>query len=295
MRSDTSLRDAELAILNAPFEDGGWQLAVQAAADATRSNAAHLLGIGGPLLLPLNVFAGDVPGIEPYLGDPRFHGAINWRVGTVTVPMAIQHEAHYADYRRLHDTSAYDDVASDLDIPFGCQSAVLLDSRNMVGLALLRGRRNGPCTTETLQRFAVLRRQLGRAIRVQMALDGEAAETMVGQLGERQCATILLDRQANLCALSATAEPLFEDSGPLRLAGLAVELRNRAENRLFQDALKRLLASDGHRGAIVHQALIGRCESRPAARWRLYAVRLPHRPHGLGFDPHLALTVKAAA
>ena len=295
MRSETSLRDAELAILNAPFVDGGWQLAVQAAADATRSNAAHLLGTGGPLLLPLNVFAGDVPGIEPYLGDPRFHGAINWRVGSVTVPMAIQHEAHYADYRRLHDTSDYDDVASDLDIPFGCQSAVLLDSRNMVGLALLRGRRNGPCTTETLQRFAVLRRQLGRAIRVQMALDGEAAETMVGQLGERQCATILLDRQANLCALSATAEPLFGGSGPLRLAGLAVELRNRAENRLFQDALRRLLASDGHRGAIVHQALIGRCETNPAASWRLYAVRLPHRPHGLGFDPHLALTVKAAA
>ena len=292
MRSDSALRDAELALLNAPFEADGWQRAVQTVADATRSSAAHLLGTGGPLLLPLNVFAGDAPGIEKYLGDPRFHGATNWRVGSVTVPMAIQHEAHYAEYRRQHDTSEYDDAASDVDIMFGCQSAVLLDSRNLLGLALLRSRRNGPCTAETLQHFALLRRQLGRAVRVQMALDGEAAETMVGDFGERQCATLLLDRQANLCALSATAEPLFDDIGPLQLSDLAVELRNRAENRLFQEALKRLLASDGHRGAVVHQALVGRCAANPFARWRLFAVRLPHRPHGLGFDPHLALTLK---
>lgn len=295
MRSDQSFRDAELAILNAPFEADGWRLAVQAAADATHSSAAHLLGTGGPLLLPLNVFAGDVPGIEHYLGNPRFHGAINWRVGTVTVPMAIQHEAHYADYRRLHDTSDYDDVASDLDIQFGCQSAVLLDSRNLLGLALLRGRRDGPCTAETLERFARLRYQLARSIRVQMALDGEAAEMMVGHVGGLNCATLLLDRQANLCALSPAAEPLFDDEGPLRLSGLAVELRHRGEDQHFQEALKRLLASDGHRGPVVHDTVIGRCGVNPRGKWRAFVVRLPHRPHGLGFDPHLALTVRVAA
>lgn len=292
LRSDRSLHDAELALLNAPFEDNGWHMAVQAIADATRSSAAHLLGTGGPLLLPLNVFAGGVPGIEKYLGDPRFHGASNWRVGSVTTPMAIQHEGHYAEYRRHCDTSDYDDATSDLDIMFGCQSAVLLDRHNLLGLALLRGRRNGPCTAETLSRFSRLRHQLARAVRMQIALDGEAAETMLGHFGPNQCATLLLDRQANLCALSAAAERLFEDSGPLLLSGLAVELRSHPENRSFQEALRRLLASDGQNGPMVHETRVGGGQAHPLGGWRLFIVRLPHRPHGLGFDPHLAVTLK---
>jgi len=291
-RDEGSLREAELAILNAPFEADGWERAMLAIADSTGSRAVHLLGMGGPLLLPLNVFVGDVPGIERYLGDPVFHGAINWRVGSVTAPMAIQHEADYEAYRRLHDTADYDDAASDLDIQFGCQCAVLLDSNTLLGLALLRGRSEGPCTDETLSLFALLRRQLARAVRVQMALDGEAAEMMVGDLDQRQCATLLLDRQANVCALSPAAEALFEERGPFKLAGLAVELRNRGENRAFQQALSRLLASDGHRSSVVHETRIGRDATALGGKWRLFVVRLPHRENGLGFDPHLAVTVK---
>ncbi|MFP5329999.1 MAG: hypothetical protein ACLGHC_07690 [Alphaproteobacteria bacterium] len=292
LRKEDSVREAEFAILNAPFDADGWERAVLAIARATGSNAAHLLGIGGPILFPLNVFVGDVPGIERYLGDPVFHGAINWRVGSVTAPMAIQYEPDYEAYRRLHDTSDYDDVASDLDIQYGCQCAVLLDSRNMLGIALLRSRSDGRCTDETLSRFSLLRHQLARAVRVQMALDGEAAEMMVGNLDERQCATLLLDRHANLCAMSPAAEPLFDERGPLTLSGLAVELRNRGENRAFQKALARLLASDGHRGAVVHETRVGRDETALGGRWRLFAVRLPHRQDGLGFDPHLAVTLK---
>jgi hypothetical protein len=292
MRDTPAVRHAELALLNAPFEADGWAKAVEAVAQATRSNAAHLLGMGGPLLLPLNVFVGDVPGIERYLGDAHFHGAINWRVATVTEPMAIQHEAHYAAYRQVHDTTEYDDVASDLDIMLGCQCAVLLDSQTMLGLALLRTKRDGPCSEETLSRFALLRRQLQRAVRVQLALDGEAAETMLGEFADNHGATLLLDRLGNICALSAAAEPLFDAAGPLRITGLAVELANRAENRLFQQALGRLLESDGHRGIVVHEALVGRTESRPAGIWRLFAVRLPQHGKGLGFDPHIAVTLK---
>lgn len=293
VRDAAFLRETELAILNAPFEERGWERAVTSIVEATGSTAGHLLGIGGPLLLPLNVFAGDVPGIERYLGDPHFHGAINWRVGSVTVPMAIQHEAHYAAYRQNHDTADYDDASSDLDTMFGCQSALLLDSHNLLGLALMRGRRNGPCTAETLQQFALLRHQLARAVRMQMALDGEAAEMMVGDLGPLHGATLLLDRHGNLRALSCTAEQLFEPDGPLELAGLTVELTDRAENGSFQKALGRLLASDGYRDTIVHEMRVAR--SGAGREWRLFVVRLPRRDNGLGFEPQLAVTLRKAA
>lgn len=290
MRNAAFLCETELAILNAPFEDQGWERAVNAIVEATGSAAGHLLGIGGPLLIPLNVFSGDVPGIKRYLGDPRFHGATNWRVGSVTVPLAIQHEPHYAAYRLSHDTSDYDDAASDLDIMFGCQSALLLDSHNMLGLALLRGRRQGPCTPETLEAFSLLRRQLARAVRMQMALDGEAAEMMVGDEAALHGATLLLDRHGNLCALSSAAEHLFDAGGPLRLSGLNVRLNDRAGDGGFQRALGRLLASDGYRGPVIHEMPLWLCEA--GQQWRLFVVRLPNRDNGLGFAPHLAITLK---
>lgn len=289
------LREAELAILNAPFQERGWERAVAGIARATRSSGAHLLGMGGPLLLPLNVVHGNYAGRESYFVNHHLHGECNWRVGSTTVPMAIQHEPDYAAYRLHHDTSDYDDAVSDLDIPFGCQSALLLDSNMMFGLALLRSNRDGPCGARMLSDFAKLCRQLARAVRVEMALDGEAAQLMVGGTGALTSATILLDRHGSLCAMSDTAQGLFEEAGPLRLDGLAVRLHSPSEDGQLQQALARLLKSDAYRDVVVHQARVGGRNGSARKDWRLVAARLPQRTHGLGFDPHLAITLKRAA
>ena len=171
---------------------------------------------------------------------------------------------------------------------------MFLDHNGMIGLALLRSRRDGPCQAETLRDFARLRHQLARSIRVQMALDGEAAELMVGDTSSLGSATILLDRHGGLCALSECAEQLLDDTGPLRLDGLSLRLSEPAEDRPFQQALARLLRSDGHRDVLVHQVQVGRRRDRRRRGWDLVAVRLPQRPHGLGFEPQLAITLKAA-
>jgi hypothetical protein len=285
------LHEADLSILNAPFEERGWERALEAVADATRSHAAQLLGIGGPALVPLNIFVGAPAGFHNYIHDPELHGSNNWRVGSTTVPMAIQHEEHYRAYRLNHRTSDYDDAASEMDIPFGCQSALILDERNMVGVALLRSRRNGPCDDEVLSRFAHLRHQLGRAIQTQIMLDGEASQLMLGNLDALHGATILLDRHGCIAAMSPMAETLFKERGPLRLAGITIELRDRAENVLFNRMLARMLRDDaiGH----VDHARIGRSQQYPEGKWRMFCTHLPRRrEHGLGFDPHIAVTVK---
>ena len=287
---DRGLRQAELRILNAPFEERGWEAAVQAVADATQSHAAQLLGIGGPMLLPLNVFVGPPASYRQYIEDAALHGPCNWRVGSTTVAMAVQHESHYATYRAFHDTADYDDAASEMDIPFGCQSALILDGQSLIGLAALRGRRDGPCDADVLSRFTVLRHQMGRAVRMQIALDGEAAELMVGDTGSLSGATILLDRHGAIAALTPMAETLLEGEGPLRLRGLAVELSDPAENTRLGQSMARLLKGEE---ADVAEMRVGRTAARPRGAWRLFVTRLPRRrDHGLGFDPHLALTLK---
>lgn len=171
---------------------------------------------------------------------------------------------------------------------------MLLGGGSVVGLAIIRGRREGPCSDTTLRRFRHLSVTAQRAVRMQLAIDNEAAEMMLGNMAAMRSATLLLDRHGNLAALTPKAETLFEDDGPLVLDGLAPRLGYRNEDIFLLAAMARLLALDGH-GAHVHQSRVGRNSAHPYGRWRLYLVRLPARDHGLGFDPHLALTIKPAA
>lgn len=289
MRAVARDDEAALAILNAPFEERGWQRAVDEICKATGCHGAHLLGMGGPLVLPLNIVSGLDEKIGKYLGDRHLHGPVNWRVGSTTVPMAIQHDLHYAAYRAANETADYDDAASDLDMEFGCQALVLADESMFLGIAMMRGRREGACTADTLSRFAALLPRLQRAVRMQLALDGEAGELMLGNMGAVHGPTILLDRLGSLTAMTVAAEPAFEDDGPLTLAGLAVRVRDPAQDRQFQRALARLLKCNDPLSTPLHQMTI----SSGGRSWQLVIMRLPEREHGLGFDPHLALTLRA--
>jgi hypothetical protein len=288
MRSIALNDEAGLAILNAPFEERGWERAVSAICAATGCHGAHLLGMGGPLVLPLNIVSGLDENIHKYLGDRHLHGRVNWRVGSTTVPMAIQHDLHYAAYRAANDTADYDDAASDLDMQFGCQAIVLGDQSMFLGIAMMRGRREGACTADTLASFAALLRPLQRAVRMQLALDGEAAELMLGDMSALHGATILLDRLGSLVAMTPAAESAFEE-GPLMLAGLAVRLSDPAQDRRFQRALADLLECSDPVSAPLHQMRV----SLGARSWQLVVMRLPDREHGLGFDPHLAISLRA--
>ena len=136
-----------------------------------------------------------------------------------TSVVALQH-LHRA-YRATAKTERYDDAVADLDLELGCQAALLLGGGSIVGLAIIRGRREGPCSDTTLRRFRHLSVTAQRAVRMQLAIDNEAAEMMLGNMAAMRSATLLLDRHGNLAALTPKAETLFEDDGPLVLDGLA--------------------------------------------------------------------------
>lgn len=288
------LRETESALLNAPFQADGWHQAIDMVARATGSPSANLVAIGGPLLMPLNMFTGRAAQqATDYFANPALWGSCNWRVQSSGEPMSIQYERHYALARSAGGTADYDDAVSDLDMQFGCQSALISDSRNFLGLAIFRGRREGPSTEIVLDRFRHLLKHVQRAVRVQLALDGEAAELMLGDLASVHCRTVLLDRHGCLNAVTPLGEDLFDEGGPARLDGLAFGLRDPAEDRQMHRAMARLLAAanDTH-GPQLHEMRAGRSAADPAGRWRLFIVRLPQRRSGLGFDAQLAISFR---
>ncbi len=282
----SDVRAAEAAILNAPFEERGWERATLAIAEATGSAAAHLIGFGGPLLFPLNVVAGDVPGPSGHLCNAHLYGPCNWRINSVGPAMSVQHEAHYRAYAAVNDTADYDDAVADVDLPYGCQSAMTVDSGRLIGISLLRRRRDGPCDDEVIECFAHLRHHLWRAIRAQLAMDGEAAQLMLGDIAARQCATFLLDRHGLLSEMTPAADALFDADGPLRLFGRSVHMSLPRFDLAFQKLLARILSVDGPQ---IDDIVV---EGRDGRAWQLIANRLPTREHGLGFEPCLAVILR---
>ena len=179
---------------------------------------------------------------------------------------------------------------------YGCQSALISDSRTFLGLALFRGRREGPCDAAVLEGFSIIIRAVQRSLRAELALQGEAAEVMVADPATLSSATVLIDRHGCICALTPSAEALAEDDGPIRLCGLSFHLRNAAEDREIQAAMRRLLVSrDELGGCRVFEMPVGRDGSHPNGRWMAHVMLLPRRDHGLGFDPHLAATFRPLA
>lgn len=291
---DRAVRSAELAFLNAPFEQDGWTEALRQMAAATGSAVGQLCGGGAGLALSFNFFSEERDDPHGHLVNPLLYGPENWRINCAPGGAgSIQDERHYAAYREGNPTTFYDDAVSDLDLPFGCQSPLILEpGGGLVGLALLRSSRDGACSADTVAIFARISRQAQRAVRVLIALGQERGEQMLAGVANSGEMTLLLDRHGRLVALTEAAELLFDQPAGLRLDGLHVRLENEAENRSLHAAMGRLLASDGVDGPVLHQCRVGASAQWPDGCWQLFVTLLPSRHDLLGVEAQLALTLR---
>lgn len=293
---DKQVREAELAFLNAPFQTDGWHVAIRQLAFATKSEMAQLCGGGADMRLTFNHFSAPCDDPHGHLVNPKMYGPENWRINCrMGGARTIQHEHHYAVYRSANRTDFYDDAVSDLDLPYGCQSPLLLDESGLVGLALLRSSRDGPCSPEVIAAFSRIARQAHRAVRVQLALGEEAASLLISDVSDRTEVTIVLDGQMNVLALTELAEALFDQPQGLRLEGLRLALAEPRDDRLLRSACQRLLASDGIEGPTLHETRIGRSPDYPDGRWRAVIVLLGGPASPLGVEAKLALTLTPIA
>ena len=294
MLVDRSVRDAELAFLNAPFEADGWRTALRGLSHATGSAITQLCGGGGGQDLTFNYFSEECHDPRGHLVNPMLYGPENWRINCSTgVARSIQFERHYAAYRSANPTVFYDDAVSVLDLPFGCQSPLIVDADGgLVGLALLRSSRDGPCSPEVIDTFARVARQAHRAVRVEIALGQARGEDMLAALANSREMTLLLNRRGQLVAMTEAAEAVFDCPLGLRLDGLAVHLADAGEDRSLRCAMVRLLEGEAIGGPVVHECRAGRSEDRPAGLWQLFLTRLPVDRDLLGVEAQLALTLR---
>lgn len=284
------LRQTEVAILNAPFVEDGWRTAIDMVARATHSRGANLICLGSAAPT-LNLFTGfDTVEVGRALSDPAMWGAQNWRVGTSTKPFEIQHDQHYSEYRSGRPAGDYDEAAFELDMPHGFQTIFSRDVAGFIGLAVIRGRREGPADPESVDRFERLTGQMGRALKAEMGLAGEGIRAALNDIDDTPGSVILLNRHGWACGFSRTAEAALDLGDPLLLRGPRVAAVDPHDDLRLQQLLYFLLHRDEPAGGAVALPLRG----LGGRRWLLHCTHLPRTLLALGFEPQVALRLEPA-
>lgn len=279
------LREAELALLNAPFVEQGWEGALADMARATHCRGANMVCLGGSVP-SLNLLVGydTDAAYEREFSRPELWGAANWRVSTTLDVGTIQHDGHYAHYRQQAKTEVYDDAASDFDMQFGCQALYYQAEGGVMGVAMLRDRRDGECTEETLRRFARLSRAATRAIRAEVALAGEGVNIVLGQIEEVEPPLFLLNRHGWLCGASASAERLLAAGDIVDRRRGRLVLRDALLDRRIRELSDFYLDGDSASRAAI--SVPGRFDGPVES---VYLAPLPTTGGALGFGPRLAI------
>lgn len=282
------LRETELALLNAPFVADGWQKAIGMVSSATWSRGANLvcLGQSAPTL---NLLSGcDHAQAERILSDPVMWGPENWRVGTATRPFEIQHDLHYQEYRERMPRGPYDEAAFELDMPHGFQTIFSQDVAGFIGLAIIRGHKEGPADPDSVARFEHLSYVIGRALRLEMSMAGDGIKLALGQFEAVRDAVVLVNRHGWACGMTDAAEAMIDRGAPLMQRGARIALANLFDNYRFQQLLDFMLYKDHQCGHAVNLPIGG----IGSDRWTVTLSHLPPVGLALGFDPKVAISVR---
>jgi DNA-binding CsgD family transcriptional regulator len=280
------------AILSAPFEAGGWGLALKKLASATSSARTQLVAFGGPSTIPLNWVTDPEPGfIEEF---PLIDGGsptVNWRVACSAAPLQLAWEHQYDVARRKLRSSIYDEFVDRYDLPYGCQTVLLKTPEVFFGLATLRSTSDGPTSEFDRAVFAQAAPHVLTSIKVQQALEHKGAALIVGAFESIGSAIFLCDRAGQVRGLTSAAEAKLRDGIGIRLRRGRLVADRADDNRTLQNALLRVLNhSDPLPEAV--QFWVGDGLMSPHAH-RCEVLPLPRNEWSLGFEARAMVVVHA--
>ena len=282
---------SELLTIAARFHeaafDGAWLPALAALAEATGSNRGQLIGIGGPDFVPFNLVTNLAEqALDDFIaidgGDP----GVNWRVAAtgVVAPMAVAWERDYDDVRPRLTTRIYDDFADSYDIPYGCQTELVSRSGVMIGLAVLRSRADGPSTEAARALMGEVAPHVRDAVMLAMMLEEQGPRLVAGALEAMSITAFVCDIQGDVRAMTASAEALVGQAGPLGVAQSRLTGAAPGDGAALDRALA-VAVSTGVGATLV----VG----RPAAPLMVSIVALPKRAWNFRFAPAALAIVRA--
>jgi DNA-binding CsgD family transcriptional regulator len=265
-----------------------WLGALGELAAVTGSNHAQIIGIGPNYALDFN-WVNDMSPEEHAAADRAelITPQTNYRVAaaaTATSGSILCEDRYEAVKPHLVD-DAYLDLCSDLRIPYGCQTDLLVGEDGFIGFALLRSHRDGPTTEQARSIFASVRASAVAAVTLQVAIERQGHQLVAGTFEAMDTACFVLDRRMMVRAVTPGAETLLHDN-VLRLVEGRPALPKPSDDRRLCAALSSI--SDGSRlGSMITVA-----DGPGVLTLKLH--RLPAREWNMGFAPFAILVAKRA-
>lgn len=257
-------------------------------ARATWSKGANLacIGEGAPTL---NLVTGcDQDLFYEHCANPVMWSEVNWRIGVTTRPFEIQHDEHYLDYRSNRPCSDYNESTYELDLEHGCQTIFSHDVAGFIGIAVLRGRKDGKADPGSVDRFEYLSPIIARALKVEMALAGEGIRLALGGQAAARSSMALINRHGWACGMSPAAEEMIDEGMPIRCRGPRLAMSNPVDDMRFQQLLAFMLHHDRNAGHAVRM-VVG---AAPLPTWKVTVAHIPPGDLSLGFEPHVTVIVE---
>jgi DNA-binding CsgD family transcriptional regulator len=251
-----------------------------------------LIGIGGARDVPFNIVTNlDGPYLQQFIDIDGASPALNFRIAASNHALAqgeydgVLSERHYDAAIPLLDSDRYVQWCDEVDIPFGCQTNLVVDRVGLVGLATLRRRKEGRTTARQRKTFTEAAVAARRAVRLQERIEGNQAKLLAGAFAAIDATAFVLDARGRVQAMTETAEHLVSCGDvamrdhQLDAPGAPLSLAHAVAVLVADETMPHVRLKVDSRGGKQPHFIEG--------------FRLPQQQWSLGHLPHAILLVRA--
>jgi DNA-binding CsgD family transcriptional regulator len=305
--TEGNLQRLSSALQSAPYKPGEWMHALERLANATNSQHAELVFWLKPNKTPFklisNLFDTQAKLIEQWDARTDADPVIERGIRTPVLHTVCDTEFVSKEVRKRHPlwTQFYDPM----DMPHFCATPLQRDSDAMLGLFLLRSRRDGPVRRDERRLFARMAYAWRDAAQAALALGKDATLILAGALEGVSATAIVLDGTSCAAYLTPGAEALVNEqsslvirSGRLQLAeATSAQAQCRRASRMIEidaglEPCISCMIKQHHRrgesGKMPCSISVTRADASPIT---LHLSPLPRQQHAICFDAALLIAI----
>ena len=279
---------AAQAFSTAGLSTGAWPEALSMLAARTGSRIGELVGVADKGLafcvspLPTEAYRehDEAGGYSPHV-NPRIAAAAQ------AAPMQVVGDREYDELRPSMRSAALMDFARKWDILHGCQTTLLVEPGLIVGLSVMRTKKEGRIDAEGTAAFAALAPHALSAVRTRLALGERSIGEIASGLEYAGVAAFFCDARGTVEAMTGPAEHLTAEGRLLTLRRRQLAAPTPGDDarlrRALSDALASIVLTGGTRSLVL---------GPDGGRRTVHVRALPATDLGLAFQPRLLVIVR---
>lgn len=259
---------------------GDWQQPLQSLAAATGSRSGELIAIGGGAAVQFNLMT-DMPEDtnDRFVACDGGNPAVNPRVraGLHAPILKVMAESDFLTPHEHEQHPHYRSFAVPVDIPYICLATLDRTQDLLVGLAVLRSKRQGHIHTAQRECFGAVAPHVRAAVRTHMHLRGEGVGLLTGTMERLSMAAFVCDQTGRVMQLTAAAEALVAGAQGLGLRQGRLQAWHDADALALDEAIREVSGRGRHVHAPALRTVLVRGPQASDAVTVLDVVALPQR------------------